>query len=428
MHSNTSASRGLGRRLSLGLVAMAGLAGSMVASAAPVSIGTPFINLESRSANSIGSSVGQFMRIGAVSVTPNGAAGTTGVGTHLMPDGSQISRNIFFSPSPVIPNFFQRLLNDAPALRGDWQLTFTNGADSATRTVNLSPAAQHAPFVNSITLSGSSTNPTFTWTPPPGATVNGYRINIYDKDRIAQGLGGQVTSRDLLPGQTTYTVDARDFTVPGFGFQTDKNYAIEISLIQTKDNTTNTSNSNLQAIARMYADFRTNTSGGPAVNLPVVLANGSYQFDITVVPGQIYYLDPEVAIGYDFVIGDGDPNFATLDLPEDIGDGLFDIFTFDAAGQWTLLAADWNGADLFDFGVGGVSRFRVMGIETSAALDPSNTTAFVTGVSFTGAGRFTGTQTPIVVSLPDAVPEPGSLVLVACGLGGLAFARRRRTG
>jgi hypothetical protein len=58
--------------------------------------------------------------------------------------------------------------------------------------VNLDNNAQQAPFVNSITLSGTSASPTFAWTPPPGATVNGYRINIYDpKSRSSPSLIGR---------------------------------------------------------------------------------------------------------------------------------------------------------------------------------------------------------------------------------------------
>ncbi len=396
----------------------------LAAAAAPVSIGTPFINLESRKANSLGFSVGNFLRIGAVSVTPNGSAGTTGLGSHVLPNGNTTTRVINFNPSPVIPNFFSRNFIDDATLRGDWKLTFTNGPDSASRNVSIAPDAQYAPFVNNITLSGTSLNPTFTWTPPAGATVNAYRINIYDKDLIAQGLGGQVLNRDLLPIQTSYTVTATDFTVLGNAFTIGKNYGIEISIIQTKDGTSNSSNSNIEAIARTYADFTAREGGGPIVNLPVISTNGSYVFDLSVVPGETYYIDPDVAVGYDYMIGAGNPNFASVVLPAGIGDGLFDLFALDTMGNQSTLAQNLQAGQVFNFGAGGLAAFRVTGIETSAMLDPLNTTAFVTGLTFTGAGRFTGTQTPLTVFVPNTVPEPAPVALVGLALAAMACARR----
>ena len=78
---------------------------------------------------------------------------------------------------------------------------------------------------------------------------------------------------------------------------------------------------------------------------------------------------------------------------------------------------------LDESGAGGLSRFRVGDIETAAGLDPSNTTAFVTGLSFTGSGSFTGTQTPITVNVPDRVPEPPMLALLLVAQAGLRIHR-----
>ena len=413
------------RHTFLALILSGPLAAGWVA-AAPVTISTPFMNLEHRAVNSLGFGAGNFLRIGANSVTPNGLAGTTGVGTTTnLVTGATVTRTINFDPGPTIPNFFDRYMADDRALYGPWSMRFTNGTDTATTTVSMNVNAQQAPFVNSITLSGTSANPTFSWTPPPGASVNGYRLNIFDKGLIGPGNNGQVASRNVQPSTTSYTVNAADFTVPGYAFTQGRNYSIEISLIQTRDgSSTNLGNANLQAIARVYADFTPSNAGGPVVNLPVVLANGSYQFNMTVQAGQTYYIDPEVAIGYDYAIGAlGDPNFQSLDLPDNIGDGLYDIFGYDSAGALVLLAHDWNGANVFDFGNGGLSRFRVMGIETAAGINPGNTTAFITGLTFTANGMFTGTQTPITVTVN--VPEPATPALVVLALASLGFVRRK---
>ncbi len=207
-------------------------AASLGTQATPVTITTPFINYENDNTNSLGFATGQFLRFGAMSVTPNGSAGTTGLATTLV-GGNTVSQVINFLPSPLLPNFFQRniALNTAPPVQ--WTLTFTNGPDSAQAQVQMLSGAQVAPFVNSITLSGTSANPTFSWTAPPGATVNGYRLNIYDKSLINTNPAngpintGQVSGVNVAPNVTSYTVQASDFTVPGYGFTLGTNYSIE---------------------------------------------------------------------------------------------------------------------------------------------------------------------------------------------------------
>jgi hypothetical protein len=49
---------------------------------------------------------------------------------------------------------------------------------SVSRTLSLAGPGE-IPFVNSVTLSGTAQTPTFSWSPPPGVPVDGYRINIY---------------------------------------------------------------------------------------------------------------------------------------------------------------------------------------------------------------------------------------------------------
>jgi hypothetical protein len=71
-----------------------------------------------------------------------------------------------------------------------------------------------------------------------------------------------------------------------------------------------------------------------------------------------------------------------------------------------------------------VSKFKVLGIDESLGLDPNNSTAFVTQVTFTGDGPFTGTMTAIT-----AVPEPSTwamMILGFAGIGCLAYRRRNQ--
>lgn len=410
------------------------LVAAMEMASASVVVNNAFFNYEHRALNSLGFASGEFIRFGANSVVSSisgSATGVTGFATTTNTvTGNPVSRTINYSPGPIIPNFFSRYLAVDPGLLGPWTLNFTDGTSTAQRVVSLPAGSGLIPFVSSITLGGSSEFPTFNWTPPAGTTVNGYRVNIYDKSLIntnpAAGPtnNGQVANRDFAPGTTSYTVNAADFSVPGYAFAIGKNYSVEISALQTKDGTSNTNNANLSSVARTYADFTPHETGGLEVHLPVVNQGGSFVFNVEVVAGQTYYIDPVVAVGYDYEIGVGDPNFQTVVLPSGIGDGLFDIFGFDSVGDLVLLAQDWLAGAVFNFGVGGVSRFRVTDIETSAGLDPANATAFVTGLTFTGSGRFTGTQTPLTLE----IPEPSGIALLGAGIIGLLVVRRRKAG
>ncbi len=153
---------------------------------------------------------------------------------------------------------------------------------------------------------------------------------------------------------------------------------------------------------------------------------GGLQFGFPVVAGAAYFIDPEIAIGYDYEIGAGDPKFASVVLP-DIGDGLFDLVLFDDMGNEIATFMDVMAGDIVDFtqtATDGISMFRVLGIEASAGLDPNDPTAFVTGITFANSGQFTGTMTPITANV--AVSEPVTLALFGIGLAGLGLVRRKR--
>lgn len=160
--------------------------------------------------------------------------------------------------------------------------------------------------------------------------------------------------------------------------------------------------------------------------LPVVTEDG-WQFDFNI--GDIsdrIFVDPEVAIGYDFIVDSG-PNFDEVLLPTGIGDNLYDLWLFNSGlGDYVDTGTDLTGGVPFAFSPS-VDRFRILGIEVDAMLDPGDVTAFVTGLSFDGTGPVSLRQVPITTDTDvRSVPEPTTSALIYAGLAGLGFAMRQR--
>lgn len=130
----------------------------------------------------------------------------------------------------------------------------------------------------------------------------------------------------------------------------------------------------------------------PATMPTGTTAGGAFTFSIAVVPDVPIFIDPKVAVGYDYKTGKKDPNIAAVQLPIGIGDSLY-LLKVDGK-KFVVAGGDW-----FDFRAHGfrkgVDSFRVGCIEASAALDPANPQAFPTGLKFVAAGQFTGTQKPL---------------------------------
>lgn len=121
-------------------------------------------------------------------------------------------------------------------------------------------------------------------------------------------------------------------------------------------------------------------------------SSGAYTFSVAVIPNFPIFIDPPVAVGYDYATGKGDPNIASVRLPIGIGDGFYRV---KVRGRKFTLA----GGELLDFRANGfpdgVDAFRVGCIEVSAGLDPANPEAFPTELTFVAAGMFTGTMKPL---------------------------------
>lgn len=142
------------------------------------------------------------------------------------------------------------------------------------------------------------------------------------------------------------------------------------------------------------------------------------------------YLDPEVAVGYDYAASAG-VRFLGFEIPHAYGDGAFSLWLFDeGTGEFydtgKLVYAD----EYFDFRtqlglVDGLEKFSVRGIEVEAMVDPTDQAGFVTSLTMVGDGEVY--MTPLTVSLPVPEPETWAMLLAGLGLVGLA-ARQRKQG
>jgi len=162
------------------------------------------------------------------------------------------------------------------------------------------------------------------------------------------------------------------------------------------------------------------SAGSPL--LPVIVDDtGAYQFGFDIVLDQRIFIDPIVAVGYDYEVSSG-PNIVTALFPVVAGDtDGYDIYSLAGVPLGSVAPGG-----LFDFGSEGVDGFRLLGIDIAAGLDPADTTAFITGLTFGGEGQVSMSMTPITVDTGTGeVPEPSSLALMIAVLGVASVAAGR---
>lgn len=394
---------------------LAGPAPALWAQAISLVPGTVNMFRDSRGANDVGNAAGERVQFGADIVGGSGGHALraiypttgfqTGLGTcnPLAVNGNFCSNSTAYNASRLAP----------------WTLRLSKGSNSLDVTgPSLLGTEQAVPFPVSVSISGAGLTPTISWQVPGGLAPDAFRVNVFDKNnRSATGAVNVIHSQQIAANATS-------FTLPGLMNGTNAplamggNYTINLQVIETRGHVAFNSNNNALILRRSSSFFAFTPLSGVVpddIALPTVNAAGVYNFHVAAVgPNSVTFIDPFVAVGYDYATGAGDPNFGSVRLPN-VGDGQFTLSFTDANGAQTVSLA--HGAQYF-FGGAGVAAFRVAGIETSAMLNPADATAFITGLTFAAAGAFTGTMTPITAFVAE-VPEPATALLWALGLGGL---------
>lgn len=435
------------------------LLATSAALAGPPTANSPFYIRQANSANSGNHATGDIVVWGIQNVQPPAddpgayVCGTSGICPAGLTCGSfatdpkWLKQRLFERDWTLQPHQYYGSRPYDPSLTGAWRLllatnsSFTGALTVTTPTLGTVDAM---PFVNSMTISGAGLTPTISWTLPAStpAGIDQMRIRVQDVSHpvTVESRNGTPTSflqSDLIWQSPVLTTTS--FTLPSGVLQYGTSYAISIDLAHTR--TGGLFAGTVDARSSSYFDFTpinpaTLPAGVTNIALPTLtpvpttsglLAGPVYSFNVASVgPNQVTFIDPVVAVGFSYATGAGDPNFKTVQVPSSVGDGLYDVWTWDGSG-WQQTATDMPAGASFDFTdhgfTAGVDRFQIRGIEASAGVNAFDVTGFVTGLTFVANGSFTGTMQAITAD----VPEPATWALWLLGVGALLTRRWRQT-
>ncbi len=141
-------------------------------------------------------------------------------------------------------------------------------------------------------------------------------------------------------------------------------------------------------------------------------------------PSGFTFIDPILAVGYDYKITAGSLKIAEIVLPQTSGTSSYSIVGDSSGGACSSFQDPLGSVGpntTFAFSAP-VSCFGVRGISLASGLDPSNPLAFVTGLKGDGSGTVSISQ--IAVTASTDVPGPLPLLAPPALLG---LSRKLRT-
>ena len=362
---------------------------------------TSYFNILEHDQGSILQPAGDYIIYGANIYPTNG--------TSMVATQGSTSQIVYYNNFPGAPTEYSNSIPYNSAFNGAWTLTATNlnapNSPMSIATHSLppnSPAGYQPPFIGSVLTSDLSLTPTFSWTPSNSNFVAAPGTFLYTRLHIRNVS----QSGNPIIYNTNLASNVTSFTVPAGVLSLGSNYLVDVdNQIASMADATNPIfqgegfGSTIES-TRSYFNFspsaQTQQFSGP-VALPNSDTSGNFTFNFTLpAAGQPLILDPPVAVGYTYKTGSGNPNFASVTLPN-LGAFTYTVSILSGTNYVTY-ASNVQALQQVTFPAGGVSSFQVSGIPVSAGLIPSDVTAFETLVTFVSTGQFTGTITPLTVT------------------------------
>ena len=375
-----------------------------------------------------------------------GTSGTCPVGKtcdSFSSDPDWLKQRLFERDMTGLPHQYFASRPYDPTLTGSRRIYLSTSANYNPNTVYQTPSLGDVgamPFVSSMTVSGSGLTPSVSWTLPGSTpeTIDQMRMRVFDNSHPVSVQSRNGAPSSFLQADQLFqsaALGSANYTLPAGLLSYGTHYSIAIDLDHVRADGSPASRST------SYFDFTpidpaTLPAGVGNIALPTLtpvpttaglLAGPVYSFHVADIGADhVTFIDPVVATGFSYATGAGDPNFKAVQVASNVGDGLYQVWTW-SGSAWQKTASTLAAGASFDFTAhgfaAGVDRFQIRGIEASAGVNAFDLTGFVTGLSFVASGSFNGTMQALTI---EAVPEPATWALWLAGAAALLTWRRRQ--